>query len=537
MKIISEMKKNPLMRGMVVLLFFALVSAALIALAGEGKPLALAAAGVVCVLSVAAFNYGLNIVKYIHERVDHLLNVTEKVKAGDFNVRADCVNPDDEFGRLCAGVNDMICNIQEVKDQMNSSTMDMAICLSMNFDILKKASDGDLTSAVEFTSGDELLVKLGDVVNNTLSNLRGIISKIKEAVTQISKFADDFKKSTDQVGQGANQISVSIQDMATGSEEQNRSVEETSKILNALIDAINQIASGAQEQSRAVFQTSVVINEMSATIEAAAGDIQQIVVVFGSSAKTALAGKDAITQAIDNINQLSDTVEQAAEMVEKLGASSKRIGEITNVIDDIAEQTNLLALNAAIEAGRAGEHGKGFAVVAAEIRRLAERSVKATRQISELIGGVQEDTNLVVGSMRIGKKQVESGAKLGEEARESLASIMQVFSSTDNDVMKISHALENMIAQNKKIVDSMSLVASIVEENTAATEEMAASSKEVEGAMRRVSAISQDNAASAEEISASTEQQTASIIEISSSVESLRNMSLDLEQTAGSFKL
>ncbi|MFA6450469.1 MAG: HAMP domain-containing methyl-accepting chemotaxis protein [bacterium] len=474
---------------------------------------------------------------YVHGKVDHLLEIMDAMKSGDLSARANIENGNDEIGRLCAGINSLIQNFQEMKEEMDNTNMDMALSLSENFEVLNKISAGDLTARVTPGTDNELLFKLGEVINSTMKNLRGLIEKMNVAARHIGNFTDEFIKSTDQVRQGAQQIAVSVQDMARGSENQSQNVMETSKILEGFLETINQIAKGAQDQAKGVEQTSLIVNEMSATIEMTVASLQKMIDVFRNSNATARNGKEAVAKAIDNITQLSATVEQSAEIVEKLGKSSKRISEITEVIDDIAEQTNLLALNAAIEAGRAGEHGKGFAVVAAEVRKLAERSVKATKQIAELIEGVQENTNQVVQGMRIGTQQVALGAKLGEEAKTALGEIMGVIETTDKEIQRVSGDLEKMVSQSQKIVESMDSVASVVEENTAATEEMAASSKQVEEAMRKVLSISQDNAAAAEEISASTEEQTAGINEISSSVESLSGMARELEDISTSFKL
>jgi methyl-accepting chemotaxis protein len=466
-----------------------------------------------------------------------LLEIIDAMKAGDLSVRAKVVNENDETGRLTVNINSLIQNLQEMREEMDNVNMDMALSLSESFEVLNKISAGDLTGRVAPSSDNELLVKLGEVVNGSIKNLRNLIEKMNVAARHIGSFTDEFIKNTNQVRQGAQQIAVSVQDMARGSENQSQSVLETSKILEGFLETINQIAKGAQDQAKGVEQTSLIVNEMSATIESTVSSLQNVIDVFRRSTATARTGKDAVAKAIDNITQLSATVEQAAEIVEKLGKSSKRISEITEVIDDIAEQTNLLALNAAIEAGRAGEHGKGFAVVAAEVRKLAERSAKATKQIAELIEGVQENTTLVVQGMRIGTQQVELGAKLGEEAKTALGEIMGVIENTDKEIQRVSGDLEKMVSQSQKIVESMDSVASVVEENTAATEEMAASSKQVEESMRKVLSISQDNAAAAEEISASTEEQTAGINEISSSVESLNGMARELEGIAKNFKM
>lgn len=475
---------------------------------------------------------------YMHSRVDHLLSIMEIVKSGDMNARAEIVNSQDEIGRLSEGINEMVQNMQTMKDEMDSSNMELALSLSENFEVLTRVSSGDLTLEVSSgSSSNELLNKLGNVVNSTVQNLRSLIGKMNDTAANISSFTNEFANSAKQVKMGAQQISISVLDMAKGSENQSTSVMETSKTLESFMDTMDNIAKGAQEQARGVEQTSVIINEMSATIENTVKSLQDVITVFRKSAATATAGSQSITNAIDSISKLSTTVEQSALMVRSLGESTKRIGEITDVIDDIAEQTNLLALNAAIEAGRAGEHGKGFAVVAAEVRKLAERSVKATKQIAELVGGVQENTNSVVQEMKIGTQQVTQGVQQGEEAKRALGEILGVLQTTDTEVQRVAGSLEQMVQQSHRIVGSMDSVASVVEENTAVTEEMAANFRQVDSSMRKVLSISQDNAAGAEEISASTEEQTASVTEITTAVESLRVMATELQQIATKFSL
>jgi len=473
----------------------------------------------------------------IHARVDHLLGVMEELKHGNLDARADEQGATDEIGRLCAGINDMIQNMQETRNEMDAINMDLALSLSENFEVLKSVADGDLSRQASSESNNELLQKLGVVINDTIRNLQGLIGKMREVSGHIGNFTDEFISTTEQVNQGAHQIAVSVQDMARGSENQSNSVRETSRVLQSLLETIDQIAKGSLEQNRSVERTSEIVNEMSTIINTTVDRLREMMSEFGVTAETARGGSNAIEDAINNITKLKATVEDASAMVERLGDSSRRIGEITDMIDDMAEQTNLLALNAAIEAGRAGEHGKGFAVVAAEVRKLAERSAKATKQISDLISEVQQDTGRVIEGMREGNRQVEEGASLGEKARSSLTEILKAIESTDREIKGVSGSLERMVAQNQQIVESMDSVAAIVQENTAATEEMAAGSKQVEESMKNVLTISQDNAAAAEEISASTEEQTASISEIASTVEALNAMAGELEELTNKFKV
>ncbi|MHB1162619.1 MAG: methyl-accepting chemotaxis protein, partial [Chloroflexota bacterium] len=196
----------------------------------------------------------------------------------------------------------------------------------------------------------------------------------------------------------------------------------------------------------------------------------------------------------------------AAAKVQELDKFSGQIGSIVEAIDDIAEQTNLLALNAAIEAARAGEHGRGFAVVADEVRKLAERSSRETKQIGDLIAQVQRGTHEAVSAMEQGSREVETGAQLAEEAGEALKNILTAVQVANQQTMQIASAASQMESASQEVVGLMDSVSAIVEESTAATEEMAASTEEMSAQVEEIVAQAQSLAAMAEELQAAVAQ-------------------------------
>jgi methyl-accepting chemotaxis protein len=195
------------------------------------------------------------------------------------------------------------------------------------------------------------------------------------------------------------------------------------------------------------------------------------------------------------MERIAEVVVQAAKTVQKLGAGSDKIGEIVQVIDEIADQTNLLALNAAIEAARAGEHGRGFAVVADEVRKLAERTTKATKEIAAMIKQIQLDTSGAVESINKGTEEVEKGKELAGKAGKSL---------------------EEIIAASNKVMDDIVLVASASEEQSSTAEEI---SKSIEG------------------INSVTQQSAAGIQQIARAAEDLNNLTENLQNLVAGFKL
>jgi methyl-accepting chemotaxis protein len=207
---------------------------------------------------------------------------------------------------------------------------------------------------------------------------------------------------------------------------------------------------------------------------------------------------------MDGIKEASS---ESSQVIMELDGKSKQIGEIVNLITNIADQTNLLALNAAIEAARAGEHGRGFAVVADEVRKLAEDSGNAAKQIAGLIHEIQEGTSNAVTSMQQGSEEVSTGAEALNEA----ASVIE------------------------KVVSAGDLIASMVQDIAAAAEQQSASIEEVTSSVEEVAAVSEETAASTEETTAAVQEQTASMQELANSADKLADIAREMKDVIDAF--
>ena len=179
------------------------------------------------------------------------------------------------------------------------------------------------------------------------------------------------------------------------------------------------------------------------------------------------------------MNRISQVVQQSSQNIHKLAESAEQIGEIIAVIDDIADQTNLLALNAAIEAARAGEQGRGFAVVADEVRKLAERTGKATGEITEMIKGIQNGTEEAVASMDEGNTEVNSGRELADKAGDSLAAVVRSSQEVMNMIMQIATATEEQSAAAEQISKNIEMVSTATRESATGAEQAASAATQL----------------------------------------------------------
>ena len=212
------------------------------------------------------------------------------------------------------------------------------------------------------------------------------------------------------------------------------------------------------------------------------------------------SGSEAISNTISSMERIQTQVESSALVVNDLGAKQAQIGTIVQTINGIAEQTNLLALNAAIEAARAGEHGRGFAVVAEEVRKLAEQSSAATKEIEDLIGEIRKSVDEAVEAMSNSREEVNAGSESGSAAKEALEGILETIDKVDMVAAESLHSVRNMESYAETVNNAVLNVEDVTRDAAAAAEELSASSEEVSAAAHNVSQAARGQVSQMEEL-------------------------------------
>ncbi|CAG0957873.1 methyl-accepting chemotaxis protein [Geobacter sp.] len=280
--------------------------------------------------------------------------------------------------------------------------------------------DGDLTKRIELSSQDEF-GELAACFNAFVEKLHGIIFEVTQ--------------NTLQVAAASYQLQATAEQMAHGAEE-------------------------AASQSGAVASAS---EELAASTFEIASNCGTVAESTRNANDTATVGATVIQNTVAIMERIAERVRDSARTVESLGVRGTQIGEIISTIEDIADQTNLLALNAAIEAARAGEQGRGFAVVADEVRALAERTSRATREISQMIKGVQEETRGAVATMEQGVREVEKGTVEASRSGDAVREILELFRSLDTQVGEIATTADDQTRTTADISANILTISEIIE--------------------------------------------------------------------------
>ncbi|MGA7827193.1 MAG: methyl-accepting chemotaxis protein [Geobacteraceae bacterium] len=297
-------------------------------------------------------------------------------------------------------------------------------------------ADGDLSTKINIYAKDEI-GDLGRAINRMLESMHNMVTSIKSTAEQVASASSQLYATSEQIATGAEEVASQAGTVATASE------------------------------------------EMSCTSSEIASNCLMAVESSQRASDSASSGFAVVQETVDEMGRIAERVKESAQTVESLGARSDQIGEIVGTIEDIADQTNLLALNAAIEAARAGEQGRGFAVVADEVRALAERTTKATKEIGSMIKAIQMETKGAVTSMQEGVHEVEKGTVDAARSGQALQEILEQANSVTMQINQIATAAEEQTATTNEITNNIQQITEVVHETAKGSQESASAANQL----------------------------------------------------------
>ncbi|MBA4358676.1 MAG: methyl-accepting chemotaxis protein, partial [Desulfovibrio sp.] len=224
---------------------------------------------------------------------------------------------------------------------------------------------------------------------------------------------------------------------------------------------IGESSRGAERQAMRITETATAMEEMNATVLEVAKNAGQAAETSDGARKKAQSGADVVNKVMASMNHVQQQTGKLKTDMSTLGVQAEDIGRIMTVITDIADQTNLLALNAAIEAARAGDAGRGFAVVADEVRKLAEKTMQATKEVGEAINGIQHGTKTNVEGVEKSVHLIEEATGLADQSGQALKEIVHLVDAASDQVRSIATASEEQSAASEEISHSIEQVSSI----------------------------------------------------------------------------
>ncbi|MHB1292227.1 MAG: methyl-accepting chemotaxis protein [Sulfuricella sp.] len=310
------------------------------------------------------------------------------------------------------------------------------------------------------------------------------LGQMRATIGEVEKNGDFTQRipvnTEDEVGQTAHSFNELMAALQQTLGQVLDSVAKVSDAAQSLSAASGQVATSSSSQSEATSAMAAAVEEMTVSINHVSDSAQEAVEISRKSGKLSTEGGEVIHKAAAEMSQIAETVRHTAQAIEELGQHSNQISSIVQVIKDVADQTNLLALNAAIEAARAGEQGRGFAVVADEVRKLAERTTKATEEITQMIGTIQHSARAAVSTMETAVAQVSGGVTLANQAGSAIIQIKEGAEQVVGVVNDISSALAEQSSASNDIAAQVEKVAQMTEENNAAAAETASAANNLQ---------------------------------------------------------
>jgi methyl-accepting chemotaxis protein len=415
---------------------------------------------------VIALVIALFIARRITEPVRMLTRAAQRIATGDTDVRVS-ISTGDEMQVLAESFNEMLGSLntsllevrkkneesaravqiaEQAQQQLKAEQQQLAQSIQRMLLAMQNFAKGDLTTKLPYDA-DEAMNKLFHGFNDVVFDICRLVLEVINASEEITRASAQIAESTD------------------------------------------DIALGMQSQKQRTLDIASAVEQISVSMAARAEYAHTITQESEDSSVAALRGGEAMSKMRSNITRVTSAVRDSAETIQALGQAGENIGEIISVINEIADQTNLLALNAAIEAARAGEQGRGFAVVADEVRKLAERTQQATREISSMIGQIQQRTHNAVGAMNTATHLVTESEHFVHDTATALQQIIEKTQSVANFMQELNATSREQADSSSLIAENINAVSTTTQQSAFKTQAIAEAADNLEALTHKLQGV------------------------------------------------